>query len=297
MSATTSLVEVSNQIQKFWSELFMPDFQKSSLLPSLVNKDYEGEIKQGGDTVYVSAIRNATGENLIVGTNADTFNPEAITTDRIAIQANRRAVASFKIQDLAQLQSQLTNKDSAIRAALLEGIKNQINAHLYSLVAPSAASPDHVINSVTAFDATALAAHRQLAATSRWSKAKGWWTLVDPSYYTDLLGAQTLVSKDYIDGEAPLVGGQIANKRFGFNILEDDSMGVDQALSFCPDFLHLVTQKAPTFKVSDLHANKEFGYLISVDVVYGAALGIDGAKKHIVSTASASEAGIVVSSS
>jgi len=45
--------------------------------------------------------------------------------------------------------------------------------------------------------------------------------------------------------------------------------------------MHLVMQTEPTFKVSDLHSNKKFAFVISVDFVFGARLGIDGDKKHI----------------
>ena len=113
--------------------------------------------------------------------------------------------------------------------------------------------------------------------------------LLDPAYYSDNLNAQTLTSSDFVP-DAPVVSGQIARQRYGFNILEDNSAGIgtlaasgteDVCLAFHPDFMLLVMQKEPTFKVSDLHSNKQFGFVISVDMVFGAKLGIDGAKKHI----------------
>lgn len=288
--AVTDLAAVTNQIQKFWSPLFMPELRKASLLPSLVNKDYQGEIKQGGDTVYVSQIVAPTGQNLTVGTDADSFDSEALSTNRISVVANRRAVAAFEIQDLAELQSQLEAKQSEIRDALIYAVNQQMNKYLMSLAIPSTSSPDHLLGSVSACDAAHVAAVRLLAAQARWSKAKGWYGLLDPSYYSDVLNASTLASKDYVGDETPTVGGQIVNKRFGFNLLEDDSLAVDQALWFSPDFMHLVTQREPTFKVSDLHAQKKFGYLVSVDVIYGAALGIAGNKKCILSSATSNTA-------
>jgi hypothetical protein len=112
--------------------------------------------------------------------------------------------------------------------------------------------------------------------------------LLDPSYYSDILNAQTLTSSDYVGDEAPVIGGQVVKQRYGFNLLEDNSMGTDKGLFFHPDFLHLVMQQEPRFKVSDLHPNKKFGYVISVDIVFGAALGINGNLKHIFATAAAS---------
>jgi hypothetical protein len=45
--------------------------------------------------------------------------------------------------------------------------------------------------------------------------------------------------------------------------------------------MYLVMQEMPTFKLSDLHSNKQHGYLLSVRLIVGAKLGIDGDVKHI----------------
>jgi hypothetical protein len=280
--ATTTLTQVANQVQKFWSPIFTKELRAKMLLGSLVNKDYQGQIQKGGDTVYVSQIGAATGALKTVGTDAGSFDTDTLATKRVAVKADKRAVAAFEFEDLVDLQSQIDGTSSEIRDALMYGVMNQINTHLYSLVAPAAA---HVVTGVTNFDATELGKVRTKAAQAKWMKEKGWYGLLDPQYYGDLLAAQTMVSGDY-GNEKPLVGGQLVERKMGFNILEDDSRAADKALFFHPDFMHLVMQTTPTFKVSDLHSNKKFGYLISVDVIFGAALGIDGDKKHITVDAS-----------
>jgi hypothetical protein len=293
--AVTDLASVTNQIQKFWAPTFMKELRESLLLGALVNKDYQGEIKNQGDLVYVSQINAPTGQLLTVGTNADSFDTEEVSMTRISVQANKRAVAAFEIQDLAQLQSQLDAQDSELKTSLMFAINKQVNNYLYSLVAPSTSAPDHSIASVTDFNAAQVAATRKLAATAKWGKEKGWYLLADPSYYSDLLNATTLTSSDYGAADAPLIGGEIGMKRFGFNIFEDNSAGIltlspavagaDVALAFHPDFMHLVMQTAPSFKVSDQHANKKFGYILSVDMLFGASLGINGNVKHILTYA------------
>lgn len=287
----TSTLEVTNQIQKYWAPQFMKELRSDLPLIDLVSKDYQGDMKKEGDTVYVSQINAATGELLTVGTNADSFSAEAVSLERISVTANKRAVASFKITELGQLQSQLDSKDSELMAALRHGVSEKINNYLYSLVAPSTSNPDHSIASVTDFNAAALASYRLLAAKAKWPKDGRWFALLDPSYYSDVLNAATLTSSDYGASDAPVIGGQMALKRFGFNIVEDNSAGcltmspgaagADTALLFHPDFMHLCMQKEVQVKVSDLHPLGQFGYLVSVDVIFGAALGIDGNVKHI----------------
>lgn len=286
--SSTLLSDVTNQVNKYWAPIFMKELRQRLLLGALVNKDYSGEIKQLGDRVRVSQINAPTGELRTAGTDADSFNSQLLSTSYVDVTANKRAVASFEMEDLVMLQSQIGNQDSEIRASMMYAVEQQINEYLKSLVSPSTSAPDHLINSVTDFNASQLSAARILAGQAKWDTSKGWFCLVDPSYHGDLLNAQTLTSGDYVGNDLPVIGGQIAQKRFGFNILEDNSFSTDRALLFHPDFMHLVMQQEARFKISDMHGQGKFMFKMSVDVVFGAALGIQGANKHIVVTAASS---------
>jgi hypothetical protein len=250
------------------------------LLGSLVDKKYQGELKAQGDRVRVSQVNAPNGQLLTVGTDADSFDSEATSTSYVDITANKRAVAAYEFHDLAQLMSQIDNNPEVMES-LKFAVSEQINTYLYSLVNPSTSAPDHLIASVTDFNATQLAACRTLAAQAKWGPAPGWYALLDPQYYSDLLAATTLTSVDYGATDAPLVGGKIALKRLGFNIYEDTSRSADYGLLFHPDFMHMVSMPEVQIKISDLHSHKKFGVLMSVDLVFGAALGNNGNVKHI----------------
>lgn len=286
--SVTDLAAVANQVQKFWSPIFMPELKAAAKLPSLVSRDYEGQIKQGGDTVYVSQIVMPAAQERTIGTDADTFESSAMTTTRVAVTADKRIIHAIEIPDLVELQSQIGDQKSPIRTAMLNECILKLNRSLYGLVAPSASSPDHIINSVTDFNAAQAGNARMRAAQAHWSKDKPWFGALDPSYANDFLQAQTLTSKDYVDGESLVVGGEVANKRFGINWFEDDALATDQSVIFHPDFLYLVMQTQPTWELSSLHSQKKKGYLLSVDFIYGAKLGIDGSKKHQLVVADAS---------
>lgn len=283
----TSLEDINEQIQKFWSPIFTKELREDTLLIGLVDKTYQGEMKRMGDTVYVSQVNAPQGQLLTIDKDdeanhdADSFSSEKVSTSRIGIVANRRAVASYEMEDLVELQSQIQSESSDIREALRFAVEKQINDDLYNRVAPSAAAPVHDVTGVTDFDASQLLATRKLASSAKWRRDQAWWLLAGPQYMNDLLSAQTLTSSDFVGDDKPTIAGQIINKRYNFNIVEDNSRADDYALAFTPDWLHLAMQREVQFKVSDLHSNKQFGFVISVDVVYGAALGIDGDLKHI----------------
>lgn len=278
-------------VQEFWSNLFMPELMEVTMLAKLVNKDYDGEIKQLGDTVKVSQIVRPTATTKTVGVDDHmTFNSEKLQALQVSVVADTVVTASFDFDNLSQLQSQIGSKDSDIRKGLLEAMDIALNNFCYGKVAPSTSAPDHDLGSVTDFNAAQLLIVRKLAAQAKWLKAKGWWLLADPSFYNDLLGASTLTSADYAT-DMPSINGEFATKRNGFYILEDNSDGLianvsagteDAALAFSPDFLHLVMPKAPTFEVSSLHPLGQHGFKISCSMVCGAKLGIGGNEKHII---------------
>jgi hypothetical protein len=288
----TLVGDVSDQVQRFWAPMFMDELKESTILPSLVNKAYQGEIKAQGDRVRVSQINRPTATRKQVGSGHETFSTTQLSTSYVDIVADQVITAAYEFDDLVQLQSQIGAQDSKIRQGLLESVQLELNKYLYSLVSPSTSSPDHLRSGITDFNASELNINRKLASQARWMKDGGWWALLDPSYMSDVLNAQTLTSSDYVGDDRPVVGGMPVNKRFGFNIVEDNSMAFgakpavvtaneDVGLLFHPDFLHLVMQMEPNYEVSSLHSNKQFGYVISIRLIVGAKIGIDGAKKHI----------------
>ncbi len=283
MSAT-KLADLNEQIQKFWSPQFMAQLRAKQLIAGLVNKDYEGEIKKRGDTVYVSQLKVPVGEERQVGVNADVFETEKLVTERIPIVAQYRATVSHEFEDLTEIQTIVDRENPELLTNMMYAVMNKIQNRIYSTVAPSSSAPDHELAGTTTMDAATLISIRTLAAEAHWLKNKPWYGLLSPQYWAHLLAAQTLTSSDYVSGAQAVESGDIANKRFGFNLFEDDSRTGKYGLFFHPDFLHLVMQTEPRFKVSDLHGNKQFAYVMSVDIVYGVNLGLEGAVKHIRAT-------------
>lgn len=273
--------DVTAQVQKYWAPVFTKELRAKMLLGGLVSKDYQGTISKGGDSVTVSQINAPTGQTLTVGTNADTFNSELLSTSHIHITADKRFVAAFEFDDLIQLQSQIDLEGSECRLALQHALDVQINTYLNTFINPSSSAPDHTVASVTDFTSTQLANVRLLAATAKWDRTKPWNLLLAPSFYSDLIDEAIISSADYGATDQPAINGMIALKRMGFNIYEDDSKTADTGLAFHPDFLHFVIQPQVQVKISDLHSQKKFGYLLSVDLIGGAATGINGDVKHI----------------
>ena len=281
----TDINQVQDQIQKWWSPRFVPALRQSNLLIGQVDRSYEGEIREAGDTVKINQMADVNGQLLTIGTDADTFDSELINMSQIELTCNKRAVAAVEITDLADLQSQVDSDNSAIRDSLMYAISKQINTYLYSLLVPSTSSPDHALTT-TDFNAATLSTARLTAAKAKWSMGEPWFMNLDPTYYSDVIDDTTLASADYGAQDRPMIGGQLSLPRMGFQIFEDNSLGTDIGYAFVPSALLLAVQRSARFKLSDLHAQGKFAAKLSVDLVFGAKLNHDGSEKCIKWTAS-----------
>lgn len=277
MSVTT-LAEVQEQIKTYWEPFFTRKLRERLLLAELVNKDYKGSIGRMGDTVKVSQVVDPQGELRTIGVDADTFGSEKVQTIYVDVKADKRAVTAHEFVDLVELQSQLQRGD--VQDGMIYAINKQINDYLYSLVAPSASNPDHDVTSVSALNRQAIAEIRTLASKAEWPEALPWYGLVSPDYWEDMLTDDKLSSSDFVD-DRPTVAGQRSRNILGWNMFEDNSRKTPQALFFNPDFLYYVAQTGVNMEVSNLHSNKQFGFVMSMDIVFGAKLGLEGDVKHI----------------
>lgn len=279
--AKTSLTDVADQIQTKWSTLFMQELRESFLLPSLVSKAYEGEIRFKGDTVRVSQINELQSDLREVGVDADTYETNKITTSKVDLKADRRAVSAIEFDDLVSIQSIIDpSSNPDVRKAMMHDVGRQINTYLYSLMVPSTSNPDHTINSTAAMSNTIMANMRQACAEAHWPKESPWYNLMGPGYYSDFLSDNNLIADTFGFEDGARISGQVGQQRYGFINYEDDSAPLTtSSIAFLPEALLYAAQTEPQFKLSDLHGNKQFGYTLSVDLLFGAKLSIDGAKK------------------
>jgi hypothetical protein len=282
--ANTDLDNVTSAIQTFWAPMFMDELRQTNLLFNLVNREYTGDLREMGNSVVVNQINAPTGQRLTIdGAGVGrTFTPETMSLSSVTITADQRLVASYDFHDLVAIQSMIDpvgSRATEVRQAMVQAISNQLNTYLYSLSAPTTTIP-----SIATMTAATVALARENAAIAKWSYNKPWYGLLAPQYYSDLLVDTTFTSADFVAGDAPVISGQIGLKRYGFSIFEDNTQTAGATaggLFFHPDYLYMVSQYEPRFKISDKHSQNEFAFVMSVDWVIGAKIGIQGAARHI----------------
>ena len=62
------MARIDTFIPKLWSSRLMYNLEKAHVATNFVNRDYEGEIKQKGDTVHINTIGAITVNSYSIGT-------------------------------------------------------------------------------------------------------------------------------------------------------------------------------------------------------------------------------------
>ena len=259
--------QLANLIPEMWSPMMFAELRNNLMMAEFFEKSYEGVISQMGDIVRVNQVVAPNGEILTDDTQA--FNSESLTINQKSLTVNKRASAAIEISDLARLQSQ--SFEVEVQNALVYAVTKKIEQDIIDALIPSASAPDHQIAPASASDLAAadIAGARKLLRVAK-VPTVGMGAFLDPAYYADILTKTQLVSKDFQSG-SPTENGNMGNL-FGFKVGEHDLLSADVGFFAHPSALQVVMQQGLRIKVSDLHANKKYGYVISADIVYGISL-------------------------
>ena len=263
--STNGKVEFAHLIPTVWSSLIYQELRHRVAYLNLCHRDYEGEIRNLGDKVKVNTIIAPEGE--ILTNDKASFNPEEFKTSQFEIEADRRAVASFEITDMAKLQS-LEFQQEVINA-LVYSIQLQMEKDIQGIMIPK--SDNRLTTLVgSSFDVADVVALRTLLRENLVPADENLYLSTSPTFYGSLMQKNMVVGADF-GSVNDLMAGDV-KKLAGFKTFEHDLEVGKVARAFHTSALQVVAQTEVNVKISDLHAQKKFGYLVSADIVYGRKL-------------------------
>jgi len=142
----------ANFIPEIWSREVKRAVESNLVMAKLVMRDFEGEIKQAGDTVHIADI-----SNLSVGTKSASTDVsyETITEGKTDITIDKHKYAAFKIEDIVAVQSNvnlLTEYSNKIGYALAKQVDTDLLA-LYANLSQSCGADNTDITQATFLDA------------------------------------------------------------------------------------------------------------------------------------------------
>lgn len=214
-------------IPEVWAARLLTALEKSLVYaqPAVVNRDYEGEISDFGDTVRITSISDPT-----IGTyvpNSTTITPEELTDAQRTLVIDQAKYFAFKVDDVDRRQARGDVVPTALQRAAykLRDLVDQYIAAFYTSVDTA-----NRVNSGSAVSVTtaALAYTNLVALRTQLDEAnvqtEGRWVVIPPWYEGLLLDSPNFINAEKAaDGGAALRNGRIG-RAAGFDIFKSNNV-------------------------------------------------------------------------
>lgn len=126
---------ITTFIPELWTARLMYALEKSHVATNLVNRDYEGQITNQGDTVHINTIGAITVSNYT--RNTDMTAPETLTTTDQTLVIDQAKAFNFQVDDVDKAQAAGDLVDTAMGRAGY-ALADVADAYLLGIIAAGA---------------------------------------------------------------------------------------------------------------------------------------------------------------
>jgi hypothetical protein len=221
---------IDSFVPELWSAAILTKLQKALVFgqAGVVNRDYEGEISQYGDTVHVNAVTDLTVGDYTKHTDIDV---EPLVTADQTLTISQSKYFAFEIDDIEARQARdngaLVSEVSSRAAYLLGDAADQfLAAQMKAGVASGNVLPDATLGS--AGDAYGTLIDLMVKLDQVNVPRQGRWIVVPPAFHGRLLGDDRFVRVDASGTSEGLRNG-IVGRALGFDILVSNNVPTGDA--------------------------------------------------------------------
>lgn len=260
---------ITNFIPEVWSAAILEALRAKLVFPSLCNRDYEGDIREAGDTVHITGYNDVTVREYVRG---QPITVDDVTDKEAAVlKIDKSDYFAFKVNDLdkAQAKADLTGKFT--NSAAYNMMKNVEN-YISNLMDVAVETPAKTVAVGTPADAylAVVEAGRKLDVQN--VPDEGRWLVVSPDFYALLLQDSRFIEGTEA-GHNTLLNGVVGQVR-GFTVVKSNNV---PRKSSSPDTQSILagTNAAVTFaqqvsKVEAMRMQTDFADMVRGLDLYGA---------------------------
>ncbi|MFD4527848.1 P22 phage major capsid protein family protein [Streptomyces sp. NPDC058470] len=220
---------VRNFVPEIWSSRLLVATRKALVYaaPTVVNRDYEGDINEAGDTVRITSVSRPAIGTYTPGST--TITPEKLTTGQRTLVVDQSKYWAFSIDDVdkRQVKSNLIPQAMSEAAFGLADVVDQYVAGLYTQIQAAnflnvVGSPIDTYTSVNdAYDKVLVPLRTALTKAS--VPTAGRYVIVSPEFYASLLKDSRFVKVNESGTDTGLRNGMVG-RAAGFDILESNNV-------------------------------------------------------------------------
>ncbi|MFH9728313.1 phage capsid protein [Streptomyces sp. NPDC017254] len=222
---------VKNFVPEVWSSKLLVATRKALVYaaPGVVNRDYEGEIADAGDTVRITSVSRPAIGTYVPGST--TITPEKLTTGQRTLTVDQSKYWAFMVDDVDKRQAKSSLMPQAMSEAAygLADVMDQYIAGLYTQIAAgnflnAQGSPIDTYTAPTDFYDKVLVPLRTKLTKANVPTA-GRYVIVPPEAYASLLLDDRFIKADNAGTDAGLRNG-LVGRAAGFDIYESNNCPV-----------------------------------------------------------------------
>jgi hypothetical protein len=260
---------ITNFIPEVWSAAILEALRAKLVFPSLCNRDYEGDIREAGDTVHITGYNDVTVHEYVRG--------KAITVDDVTdkeaavLKIDKSDYFAFKVNDLDKTQAKADLTGKFTNSAAYNMMKN-VETYISNLMDTAVDTPAKTVAVGTPADAylAVVEAGRKLDVQN--VPDEGRWLVVSPDFYALLLQDSRFIEGTEA-GHNTLLNGVVGQVR-GFTVVKSNNVPRKSA---SPDTQSILagTNAAVTFaqqvsKVEAMRMQTDFADMVRGLDLYGA---------------------------
>jgi hypothetical protein len=259
--------EASAIIPEVWSGIYYDVLLAELPWQSLINNDYEGEIRALGDTVHISSFSEFEDAEDLPESAAGTADVPTISGQSLVI--NMRVAKDFIVTNQAMLQS--LPMMEKLRVLAIYAILKKIQAHIIATVIPSSSAPDHTVayGSGTTLALADILNAKELLDTADVPQA-GRAAVMGAAQLNDIFNITGFTSSDFLlaGNQGRLTTGASPDMLAGFDIRYTTIAG-NQSTWFHRSFMTSAFQKGLTMKGFDLGGQGIRAARVNMDTLFG----------------------------
>lgn len=222
-------MSVRNFVPEIWSSRLLVAVRKQLIYagPTVVNRDYEGDISEAGDTVRITSVSRPAVGNYVPGTTVIT--PEKLTTGQRTLTVDQSKYWAFSIDDVDARQAKggLVPQAMSEAAYALADTVDQYVAGLYTQIQTAnflnaQGSPINTYGTPTdAYDKVLVPLRTRLGRAN--VPTAGRYAIVSPEFYASLLLDSRFIKVNESGGSDGLRNGMVG-RAAGFDIYESNNI-------------------------------------------------------------------------
>ena len=221
-------MSVSTFIPELWSARLLQGLEKSHVATNLVNRDYEGQIRNQGDKVNINTLSDVAIKTYTP--NSDIASPDDLTTTKQQLEITEADYFNIQLDDVDRVQAAGELMDTAMRNVAYK-MNDRTDSFILGKIASGVDSGNIIGTTESPIQVTKNNIYESIIEMrTKLDKANvptsGRTIIIPPEIYALLLQDERFVKSDAVAGQNVLVNG-LVGRVAGFDVFESNNVVYD----------------------------------------------------------------------